>query len=135
MAKKSFKEKLKTHQVELIINGNIFDDAKCGRVLKIRGNPKHYSHILEEGDEDHNLFPDIRDSVKSYFNNNNISFWGGKTITPNTLSSQVSCLNHLFLIRGNHDAVRDVMQSFVGDRLTISKMCQIKTETESFDCQ
>lgn len=129
MVKKSFKELLKDHQNALINNDrDIFDNAKGGGIFK----DKDYSYILKEGNEYHNLFRDIRSDVKDYFENNKISFWGGKRITPNTLSSQVSCLNHLFLIRYNPSAVKDVMQAFVGDKFNIDKMCKIN---EDFDCQ
>lgn len=131
MARDSFKDKLERRQISLIEEKTIFDGARGGGVFK----KQTYSHILEKGSEDKNLFSDIRERVKCYFNNNKISFWGGKTVTPNTLSSQVSCLNHLFLIRDKHDAVKDVMQRFVGDKMIISKMCKVETKKETFNCE
>ena len=126
MVKKSFRTLLEEHQVRLIERGSLFDNAESG---------VKYNHILKAGYEYHNLFSNIRECVKHYFEKNKISFWGGKTITPNTLSSQVCCLNHLFLIRDNPDAVKDVMQAFVGKKFIIDKMCKVETTRETFCCQ
>ena len=90
-----FKKQLETRQIKLIKEKKLFDGASGGGVYR----KKKHDHILEEGKEWNNLFSLIRNDVKDYFTNNKIAFWGGKTITPNTLSSQVSCLNHLFFLR------------------------------------
>lgn len=91
-----FREQLENHQKELIKDekgDRIFDGAKGGGIY--RKTP--HEHLLEKGKEQNNLFPDIRVSVKNYFSLYGIPFWSsGHTVTPNTLSSQVSCLNHLF---------------------------------------
>ncbi len=42
---------------------------------------------------------------------NNISWWGGKTPTGNTLSSQIACLNHLFPIRHDEEAVLAIINN------------------------
>ena len=110
MVKKSFKELLKDHQNALIKAEDIFDKAEGGGIFK----DKCYSYILKKGYEYHNLFPGIRDCVKHYFKENKISFWGGKTITSNTLSSQVSCLNHLFPIRYDRVALKDIFIAITG---------------------
>jgi len=133
MKKETFKENLKLHQVSLLKDG--FFCAHCGRQLRIRNREKSYEHIIDKGSEEQNLFPKIREKVNTYFHDNKISFWGGETITPNTLSSQVSCLNHLFFIRDKHDAVRNVMQHFVGDRLKIASMERVSSKTETAHCQ
>ena len=136
MGKETFDTKFKNYQADLIKEKKeIFEDAEGGGVFKYRGKLNTYEHILEKGKEDKNLFPDIREKVNTYFNENETSFWRGKTVPSNTLSSQVSCLNHLFSIRENEKAVKDVMQNFVGDRITIESMEEVRSKREVHDCQ
>lgn len=56
-------------------------------------------HILK--DEMENIFEPIRDSVK----NSHIKWWRGKQPTGSMCSSQISCINHLFPLRDDADAV------------------------------
>ena len=136
MGKETFETKFKDYQIYLINEKKeIFEDAKGGGIFKYRGQLNIYEHILEKGKEDKNLFPDIREKVKEYFKKNDIPFWRGETVPSNTLSSQVSCLNHLFSIRENEKAVKDVMQNFVGDRITIESMEEVHSKREVHDCQ
>lgn len=135
MGKETFETKFKDYQARLIREEKVFEGAKGNRKLKSYGQLKAYKYILEGGKEDKNLFADIREKVKTYFEDNNILFWGGKTVPSNTLSSQVSCLNHLFSIRENEKAVKDVMQNFVGDRITIESMEEVHSKREVHDCQ
>ncbi|ATV31741.1 hypothetical protein CTM45_09510 [Prevotella intermedia] len=135
MGKETFETKFKAYQADLIEKGKVFEDAEEGGVFKYRGKLNTYDHILKEGKEDKNLFADIREKVKTYFNGNERSFWRGKTVPSNTLSSQVSCLNHLFSIRENEKAVKDVMQNFVGDRIEIESMEKVPSKREVEDCQ
>ena len=128
---KKFKEQLRDHQESLIKEGKIFEKAKGGGLWQNRP----YSHILEGGEEYKNLFAAIRDNVKSYFVDNNISFWGGKTIIGNSLSSQASCLNHLFFIRNNEKVAKEVLQSFVGDRIKIESLDGVVSQTEIKHCE
>ena len=61
---------------------------------------------------DANLFCDIVDASKKYINDNKIVWWGGKQgPTAHTLSSQIACLNHLFLIRDDKDVVLKVLNN------------------------
>lgn len=136
MGKETFETKFKDYQIYLINEKKeIFEDAKGGGIFKYRGQLNIYEHILEKGKEDKNLFPDIREKVKEYFKKNDIPFWRGETVPSNTLSSQVSCLNHLFSIRENEKAVKDVMQNFVGDRITIESMAKVRSKREVYNCQ
>ncbi|ATV52021.1 hypothetical protein CTM50_02465 [Prevotella intermedia] len=135
MGKETFDTKFKNYQADLIEKGKVFEDAKGNRKLKSYGQLKTYRYILEEGKEDKNLFADIREKVKTYFEENERPFWGGKTVPSNTLSSQVSCLNHLFSICENEKAVKDVMQNFVGDRIEIESMEKVPSKREVEDCQ
>lgn len=68
---------------------------------------KSYPFILQ--DNHNNLYMDSRESICDYFNMNKIAWWGGK-LTNHTLSSQVSCLNHLFPIREDKDTVLSLIK-------------------------
>jgi hypothetical protein len=59
--------------------------------------------VLKDGMN--NLYAPIRSEVVKYFHDNKISWWGGYQPTGHILSSQVSCLNHLFAIRNDKEAV------------------------------
>ena len=59
--------------------------------------------VLQDGM--HNLYGPIRQEVLKYFRDNKISWWNGAAPTGHTLSSQIACLNHLFAIRNDKDAV------------------------------
>lgn len=128
---KNFKKRLVDRQIELINQKEIFEGAHGDGIY----NKNPYKYILENGKEWNNLYSCIRDKVKAYFTNNKITFWGGKTITPNTLSSQVSCLNHLFLIRDDKETVKSVIQVLVGDKIKIKTMEKVISEKERYDSQ
>lgn len=84
---------------------------------------------LSEGQEDLNLYPGIRTLVSAYFNTQNISFWGKSDTVPNhILSSQVSCLNHLFAIREDEDAVLAIAKAMTG-RTDLKKMLRLECDT------
>jgi len=69
---------------------------------------KNYPFILQ--DSDNNIYTPIRDAVLRYFEENNISWWGGYKPTTHPLSSQIACLNHLFPIRDDREAVLSIAQ-------------------------
>lgn len=69
---------------------------------------RNYPFILQNGDN--NLYAPSRDDMKRYFNENSISWWGGNRVTTHPLSSQVACLNHLFPIRNDKDAILAIIQ-------------------------
>lgn len=52
-----------------------------------------------------NLYFPIREEALRYFKGNGISWWAGYEPTGHVLSSQIACLNHLFLIRHDIHAV------------------------------
>lgn len=68
---------------------------------------KKYKFILQ--DNFNNLYAECKNSICDYFDKNKISWWGG-TLTNHTLSSQVACLNHLFPIRNDKDAVLSIVK-------------------------
>ena len=71
-----------------------------------------------------NLYPKIAEDCLDYFNFNNINWWSGK-LTNHTLSSQVACLNHLFLIRNDKKAVLDVVKQIEPN---ITDVLELKTD-------
>ncbi len=79
-------------------NSNIFGDDKGGGLFR----NKCYPFILQSADN--NLYKPILQSAKDYFVYNKIAWWGG-SITPHPLSSQLACLNHLFPLRNDKEAV------------------------------
>ena len=101
----------------LIENSDVFyGDSGHGLFRK-----KQYPFILKS--RMNNLYAPIRHKALEYFANNNISWWGGFWPTNHTLSSQIACLNHLFPIRHDKDAVLAVARNInqnVADVLIIS---------------
>ena len=55
-----------------------------------------------------NFFNGILSDVTTYFNENGISWWGGRIPTGHILSSQIACLNFLFSIRNQKDIVLSI---------------------------
>lgn len=64
---------------------------------------KQYPFVLKDGCN--NLYESIRKEALKYFEVHDISWWGGKYPTGHVLSSQIACLNHLFQIRKDSEAV------------------------------
>lgn len=91
---KNYREKERQRQQKLIANGALFDGAPC--------NPIRPYFLLSGVD---NLYAPIRDEVIAYFNENRISWWDGSCPSGHVLSSQIACLNHLFAIRHDANAV------------------------------
>ena len=62
-----------------------------------------------------NLFQQIKNKVISYFEKekgNGIAWWGGKkNPTGHALSSQIACINHLFALREDKQAVLSLLKS------------------------
>ncbi len=114
---KKFEDSQKERQVELIRTCKVFNGDKGNGIYK----EKPYPYILENGEN--NLYAPIKDGAIGYFDANNISWWGGNGPTGNTLSSQIACLNHLFALRDDKEAVlamlKGVSDQFV-DVLPIS---------------
>ena len=86
-------------QEDLINNSDIFNGDKGNGYFM--GKPRHF--VLKDGMN--NLYEPIRNNVLRYFKDNDISWWGGDKPSGHTLSSQIACLNHLFAIMGDKEAV------------------------------
>lgn len=76
---------------------------------------KESRKTLQSSDRDKNLYEPIRKDVISYMNENHISWWhmvkeSDSEVSANTLSSQVSCLNHLFAIRKDESAIKAMLK-------------------------
>lgn len=99
----TYKTEQTAKAIKLIQEG-FFDNDKAGAIFM--GSPRGF--VLQDGI--HNLYPEIRDEVLTYFKLNNVNWWRGRYPTGHVLSSQISCLNHLFPIRHNKDAVLTLLQ-------------------------
>ncbi len=64
-----------------------------------------YAHILKN--YKNNLYVDIRDAAPAYFESHNVEWHSGK---EHTTSSQVACINHLFPIREDGNAILAILQ-------------------------
>jgi hypothetical protein len=82
-----------------LMNTEVFDNDPGRGVY--RGYEREF--VLQDGM--HNLYGPIRENALKYFSDNKISWWDTSTPTGHTLSSQIACLNHLFAIRNDKDAV------------------------------
>jgi hypothetical protein len=96
----------------LISNSKVFYGDKGNGVFK----KKNYPFILENNLN--NLYEPIRVNVLEYFKQNNVAWWGGK-LTNHPLSSQVACLNHLFPIRNDKDAVLSIIQQVLPEIIDV----------------
>lgn len=82
-----------------------------------RGKPRPF--VLKNAQN--NLYCEVAIDIIDYFENNNISWWSG-VLTNHTLSSQVACLNHLFLIRNDKEAVLSIVKSIEPNIIDIFKI-------------
>ena len=92
-----FKESQYLRQISLM-NTDVFE-GDCGYGY-FKGKSRTF--VLKESIR--NLYLPIREDVIGYFADNRISWWGG-SVPAHTLSSQVACLNHLFAVRRDKNAV------------------------------
>lgn len=81
-----------------------------------KGKPREF--VLDKQDCRYNLYSSIitgADNVLDYFNKHNIAWWGEnqKNNQPSghLVSSQVHCLNHLFALRKNEYAIKEIMRA------------------------
>lgn len=95
----SYKDSQYARQEDLINNSGVFNGDKGNGYFM--GKPRPF--VLRDGVN--NLYEPIRNGVLQYFKENKISWWRGDKPSGHTLSSQIACLNHLFAIMHDHDAV------------------------------
>lgn len=104
----SFKNSQYDHVGNLIKSIDIFNGDTGGGAFR----KKAYPFILQ--DSNNNLFERSRQDICDYFDKNKVAWWNGK-LTNHTLSSQVACLNHLFPIREDKNAVLAVVKKICPD--------------------
>lgn len=116
-----YKNSQYARQESLIKSSNFFSNDKGnGRFM---GKPRPF--VLRDGMN--NLYEPIRDESVRYFSDNKISWWGGSKPAAHTLSSQIACLNHLFSIRKDKDAVLAMLN---GIRNEFKDVLQIECDND-----
>lgn len=102
---KHYKDKECERQQALIEKSYIFNGtAGGGRFIG-----KERPFVLTNGES--NLYAPIRNEAVAYFKDNGIGWWGGFKPSGHVLSSQIACLNHLFTIRNEAEAVLSVLNN------------------------
>lgn len=113
----TFREKRKQHDLKLIEAGKLFNSDKGKKPYLIRDKNNLNGIWRPKADllmsTKNNLFPQIADEVILYFALNQISFhhlegdadFGFCVPSGHTLSSQIACLNHLYPLRYDKEAV------------------------------
>lgn len=93
----------------LRIRDEFFNDPGNGEHLKVK-----YPFVLSDAEK--NLWTKIRKEAIKYFDENKIVWWPGSAEpSGHLLSSQVSCVNHLFFLRNDKDAALKVLQNINHD--------------------
>lgn len=119
-----YKKQQEERQAQLIEQGSVVFYSAKNRGIASWNDKGHIEGresrmVLKNEDREKNLYEPIREDVISYVNNANISWWhmAGESnleVTAHTLSSQVSCLNHLFQIRNDEAAIKTVLKEATG---------------------
>jgi hypothetical protein len=134
----TYREKRKQHDLKLINEGRIFNGDKGKKPYLLNNlenrevptwRPK--ADLLMYGNN--NLYPQITDEVILYFALNQISFhhlegdsdFGFCIPSGHTLSSQIACLNHLYPLRYDKDAVLAIARQICPD---INDVLEIETD-------
>jgi len=107
----SYKASQKKIQTQKLHNSNpqLFNyDMAMGNF----GDYSQLKFVLKDGKN--NLFDNIIDDVGSYFEQNNIAWWGDNKLYPSghILSSQIQCLNFLFALRKDKNTSLKLAQLF-----------------------
>lgn len=103
---------------------------------------KGFTYILDDSERDRNLYnwqdKDSVQKVKDYFKDHDIKWWSckfgapeGENITCNLLSSQIACINHLFFIRHDKDAVLSIINGIKGMPAKFKKVLNIPCDNGS----
>lgn len=127
-----YREIERKYAVEMIKSSNIFNNDKGGGTF---GGHKYDFALL---DGKNNIYPPLLDgnnkiiknnTVLKYFSENKIAWWRGNEPTSHTLSSQIACLNHLFYLRHDKNAVLQLLTSFSKDFVDV---LEIKTDKKPY---
>ena len=123
----SFASSEKLRQMRLLGTGVFRYDTGGGT---FKGYSRPYCLVCS----DNNLMKGIVEDVKRYFTDNHVVYWGGALIPKHILSSQVSCLNHLFVFQNDKAMVLRVINHITGqqfDDVTPVK-CDSQNTTASY---
>jgi len=102
----TYKTRERKKGIDLIVSTDLFGKDKEHTLSdKVKKNP----HLLNN--TRNNLFYAIGADAELYYQKNSISWQGA----DNILSSQVACLNHLFLMRHNKNAVLNLLKTVSDD--------------------
>jgi len=102
---KNYKDKECERQQALIETSGLFDGISGGGRFMGKERP----FVLKDGSR--NLYAPIRDQAIKYFRDNNIGWWGGSKPSGHVLSSQIACVNHLFAVRNDAEAVLSILNN------------------------
>ena len=124
------------HIQRTLLEQGFFDGAKGGGIWHGHNGDKKYPHILLEEDVQKNFYRPIRDEVVKYFHDNGIKWWGaakddGSRPSGHILSSQIACLNHLFCIRKDKEAVLALINGITGMPAHFKEILPIPSEAEA----
>jgi len=115
-----YQENERAKAIDLIKSGNkVFYGAKAGKKFMT----KERDFVLHDNLK--NIFSPICNNVLNYFDKNAISWWGGRKPTGHVLSSQIACINHLFQIREDKNAVMTILKNVSSD---FEDILQINTD-------
>ena len=119
---KKAEEHRQIHLIESDTQGYIFYNAENRGMASWRDNAgviqkSPSKKVLKEGSK--NLLSSIYDDAIRYFKAHNIAWWhmaaeSSAAPTGNVLSSQIHCLNHLFGIRNNEEAIKAILLNATG---------------------
>ena len=89
-----------------------------------------------EEDVQKNFYRPIRDDVVKYFHDNGIKWWGaakddGSRPSGHILSSKIACLNHMFCIRKDKEAVLALINGIEGMPAHFKEVLPIPSESEA----
>ncbi|MDR2811034.1 MAG: hypothetical protein LBB84_10870 [Tannerellaceae bacterium] len=121
-----FEKQERDRVMNLLINSNdIFNGDNAGKQYPtndgLKPSPIHLLNCRN------NLINGIVQDVIDYFNKNEIAFWKtdvdeDKMPTGHTLSSQIACINHLFPLRNDKDAVLAIAQTICPEIVDVMKI-------------
>ncbi len=118
--KSIYQEQQREKAVKLILEANkVFNGATGGKFFM----RKERDFVLTDSNK--NFYQPVKNEITEYFKRNNISWWGGKRPTGHTLSSQIACINHLFAIRNDKEAVLSLLKNISDD---FTDVYEIKTD-------
>ena len=119
---KKAEERRQKHLIESDTQGLVFYHAENRGMASWRDNAgvlqtSPSKKVLKDGSK--NLFSSIYDDAINYFKIHDIAWWHMEAETSaaptgNVMSSQIHCLNHLFGIRNNEEAIKAILLNATG---------------------